>query len=193
MGPPSRYNLYSTSRSRTQSSQDCVPAENEIDTASLSNAELAKHYLKSFATAATPEEFASRADAVLSRSVNITINGSHLSRALYAQQWGASFGATGRIFFNGVLETPNVTIPTLRNAALVGILYEATFTTPTDRLGAVHGSAQQVTISVSSTINLTIAEDKTLPSSCRDRRRIVSVNQALVDKDGFLVFPLRDL
>ncbi|KAL5524912.1 hypothetical protein ACEPAF_8781 [Sanghuangporus sanghuang] len=187
----SRYNLYITSHSRAQPLQNSVQSETEIDTASLSNCELAKHHLRLFAAAGTPDEFASRADSAFSRSANITVNGVHLSRELYAQQWGVSYCAEGSIHFSGVIETPQVRIPMLQNPVLVGIMYEASFPSSVDGLGAVNRSALQLPVSVTSTINLIIAEDKILPASCTDRRRIVSVNQAIVDKDGFLTFPLR--
>lgn len=118
MGPPSRYNLYTSAHSRLQSSQPSVPSENGVDTASLSNTELAKHFLKLFATAATLEEFSSGAANAFSRHVNITVNGVHLSRDLYAQQWGAAFSAAGTISFGGAMETPNVRIPMLQVSVL---------------------------------------------------------------------------
>ncbi|KAL5478671.1 hypothetical protein ACEPAI_1948 [Sanghuangporus weigelae] len=191
MGPPSRYLLYATSHSRAQPSQNSVQSETEIDTASLSSCELVKHHLRLFATAGTPDEFVSRADSAFSRSANITVNGVHLSREIYAQQWGASYCAEGSIHFSGVIETPQVRIPMLQNPVLVGIMYEASFRSSVNGLGAANRSALRLPVSVTSTINLIIAEDKTLPTSCADRRRIVSVNQVIVDQDGLLTFPLR--
>ena len=114
MGPPSRYNLYAVAHSRAQQDQNAVLSISGNDTSSLSNTELAKHHLRLLAAATSPEEFNAKANDAFSRCINITVNGLHLSRELYAQQWGASFRAPGDLSFSGALETPNVRIPMLQ-------------------------------------------------------------------------------
>ncbi|KAH8115146.1 hypothetical protein DFH11DRAFT_1726579 [Phellopilus nigrolimitatus] len=188
MGPPSRYALlYSTPPRDTLPAPALIPAEDDADTVSLTNTEWAKYHFTRLATAASDEEFAERADAAFARHVNITMNGVHLSRALYAQQWGAAFGAGGSITFSGAIETPNVSIPALENAALVGLLYDLIFSATDSHLSAVGRSNVAIATDL-----LDQPHDKTLSPTMQDRRRIVSVNQVLVDKDGMLTFPLRD-
>ncbi|KAI5117094.1 hypothetical protein M0805_009721 [Coniferiporia weirii] len=166
------------------------PVETVADTAALTNAEWAQYHLTRLATASSTREYKAREATAFARQANITVNGLHLSRDLYALQWGAAYAAGGSVAFAGTVETPQVPMPALQNAALVGLLYDATFANSDVRRGA-----EPVTlfnISVSSSANLIIAEDKSLPSFIRDRRRIFTVNQVIADKDGDLIFPLRN-
>jgi len=161
-----------------------------IDTSSMTNTEWAKYHLTQLTTATSADDFAARGCAFLARQVNITMNGVHVSPALYAEQWGAAVGLKGSISFAGAVETPQVRIPMTQNAGLVGLLYDAIFV-PSEP-SAVHGTGALGRISVTSSINVIIADDKNLPASALDRRRVVSINQVLIDKDDALTFPLRD-
>lgn len=121
MGPPSRYALRLASRDQNESSatqtivQQIEPVRPRIpigiDTSSMTNTEWAKYHLTQLTTATSADDFAARGCAFLARQVNITMNGVHVSPALYAEQWGAAVGLKGTISFAGAVETPQVRIP----------------------------------------------------------------------------------
>lgn len=93
----------------------------------MTNTEWAKHHLTQLATARTPEEFSARSKRMLSKSVNITVNGTHLSFALFAQQWGASFDLDGSISISGTVEAPTALIPMVQVCCQKPITSETSF------------------------------------------------------------------
>lgn len=121
MGPPSRYALRLAARDQTEAAATQTLVHHiqperpripiGIDTSSMTNTEWAKYHLTQLTTATSGDEFAARGCAFLARQVNITMNGVHVSPALYAEQWGAAVGLKGSISFAGVVETPQVRIP----------------------------------------------------------------------------------
>ena len=106
MGPPSRYAIRSTQRD-----EETVKPQRHTEegTSTQSVVEWAKDHLKLLATASSVDEFNERATRFFARHVNSTVNGVHLSRALYAQQWGTG----GNIQFGGAIETSHVRLPTV--------------------------------------------------------------------------------
>ncbi|THH08755.1 hypothetical protein EW145_g2493 [Phellinidium pouzarii] len=193
MGPPSRYTHLASEPALVHPTLTPKPVDEDVDTESLTNSEWAKYHLMRLATTSSVDDFRTCASESFARQVNITVNGLHLSRDLYALQWGAAFGTSGDISFTGSVETPHVRVPMLQNAALVGLLYDAIFSNSGDRLDSVSGLVSPFNVSMSSSINIIIAEDKSLPNSTSDRRRIFSVNQVISDRNGLLTFPLREL
>ena len=132
MGPPSRYAKYAAaSRSSPyytspspqffyhSSESDASLDSQSVEPEDLSDAEWARHHFAALARASTPAEFSERASKCLSRQVNVTVNGMHVSRELYARQWGAAavgtsgnVNAKGAIVFHGApVETQAMRIP----------------------------------------------------------------------------------
>lgn len=86
------------------SSSNASLDSNSIDTEDLSDAEWAQHHLTALAHASSASEFNERAARAFSRQVNVTVNGMHVSRELYARQWGASAaGVDGDVRVKGAI------------------------------------------------------------------------------------------
>ena len=110
MGPPSRYSVIASRRTiEPMTNENQI---NEFDTSHLSNTEWALRHLQRLVLASSPEEFKNETGSVFARTVNITINGLHVSRDRYALQWGAAFSAGGTMTTHSTIETPHIQIPT---------------------------------------------------------------------------------
>ncbi|PAV15560.1 hypothetical protein PNOK_0841800 [Pyrrhoderma noxium] len=187
MGPPSRYTLLAQAERRALEAQAKIAEEDgNLNTSDLSNSDWVKYHLRRLAAASSEDEFLARAKQCFTRRTNVTLNGIHVSRELYAQQWGAHLkpNGCGSILFQGEMETPDIKVPMMHNAALVGIFYSAKFYS--------NGSGMDSPLEVSSTVNIIVAEDKSVLPSSTDRRRMFTINQVLVDRAGNLTFPLRN-
>lgn len=109
--PPTQPTIQPTPQPTPHYQPSRRPAQSSFDTSSMSNVEWAKYHLTKLTTASSSEDFATRGCEFLSRHVNITVNGTHVSPKIYAEQWGAAAGLQGSISFTGALETPHVRIP----------------------------------------------------------------------------------
>ncbi|KII89973.1 hypothetical protein PLICRDRAFT_108160 [Plicaturopsis crispa FD-325 SS-3] len=143
----------------------------------------AQERLSAVLKATTQSAFDEAFDNFLSKHVNITVNGVHLSRDQYKKQLqGEEFFANpAGVKYDGVVEVPtDKTYP----SGLVGLFYEATY----DSKYVIHDTPVQS--KVTSSLNLIIAQDKTLhpptqPTGIHgdfDGRRVETLNQVFVDE-----------
>ena len=112
--PPGRYTLLAQAERRALEAQAKIAEEDgNLNTSDLSNSDWVKYHLRRLAAASSEDEFLARAKQCFTRRTNVTLNGIHVSRELYAQQWGAHLkpNGCGSILFQGEMETPDIKVP----------------------------------------------------------------------------------
>ncbi|CAL1697450.1 unnamed protein product [Somion occarium] len=137
-------------------------------------------------------DFNSAFDAFIAKDATITVNGQKLTRDQYKQQiQGEKFAeASAQVKFIGTVEVPDSEDQRVI-AGKVGTFFQATI----DERFLVLGAPE--TSTVTSSLNLSIAPDKTLEpphlpgrGGAFDPRRVMHLDQVTLDKPGSVHIPL---
>jgi len=145
-----------------------------------------EEHLTTLIQASTQDAFDTAFDNFISQNVDITFNGAPLTRDQYKQQVQSEqlLERAATVTFNSIVQAPQLNTQATQSSGLVGVSFTATYVETINVLGAPEEHT------ANSSLNITIAQDPSIPlppSGIRgdvDPRRVVALNQVLVDKTG---------
>jgi len=151
----------------------------------------AEQHLTSLLQAGTQGDFDQVFDSFISQDVDITFNGSKLTRDQYKQQLSGEelLERSVTVNFEDIVQAPELNTQATQDSGLVGIFYNAQFIEKILIFGA------PASHTANSSFNITVAQDKRVPLPPRgirgdvDRRRVVALNQVLVDQAPPITVP----